>query len=162
MRGESRNPRKSPRLRNDAAPGLVATDAADGFPQPALHASAPLLRDKARHQGIATVAIRDSHHFAALWPDIEPFADQGFIALAMGQRRQGVSVWGGTRKVLGNMSRRAPRRRFVSRTRAGERHRVGANPGSRRPRCPAAAPCREAITTGTARPSTQPLFSVAT
>ena len=60
----------------DAAPGLVATDAADGFPQPALHASAPLLRDKARHQGIAAVAIRDSHHFAALWPDIEPFADQ--------------------------------------------------------------------------------------
>jgi delta1-piperideine-2-carboxylate reductase len=60
----------------DAAPGLVATDAADGFAQPALHASAPLLRDKARHQGIAAVAIRDSHHFAALWPDIEPFADQ--------------------------------------------------------------------------------------
>jgi delta1-piperideine-2-carboxylate reductase len=85
----------------DAAPGLVATDAADGFPQPALHASAPLLRDKARHQGIAAVAIRDSHHFAALWPDIEPFADQGFIALAMVNGRQRVSVWGGTRKVLG-------------------------------------------------------------
>ena len=56
----------------DAAPGLVAADAADGFAQPALHASPLLLRDKARQQGIAAVAIRDSHHFAALWPDIEP------------------------------------------------------------------------------------------
>src|SRR5215207_4462538 len=72
----------------DAAPGLVATDAANGFAQPALRASAPLLRDKARSQGIAAAAIRDSHHFAAVWPDIEPFADEGFIALAMVNGRQ--------------------------------------------------------------------------
>jgi len=67
----------------DAAPGLVATEAANGFAQPALRASAPLLREKARRQGIAAVAIRNSHHFAAVWPDIEPFAAEGFIALAM-------------------------------------------------------------------------------
>jgi delta1-piperideine-2-carboxylate reductase len=41
-----------------AAPGLVATDAANGFAQTALCASAPPLRDKARRQGIAAVAIR--------------------------------------------------------------------------------------------------------
>src|SRR5918996_3926864 len=85
----------------DAAPGLVATDAANGFAQPALRASAPLLRNKARRQGIAAVAIRDSHHFAALWPDIEPFAEAGFIALAMVNGRQRVAVWGGKRKLLG-------------------------------------------------------------
>jgi delta1-piperideine-2-carboxylate reductase len=34
----------------DAAPGLVATEAATGFAQPALRASAPLLREKARRQ----------------------------------------------------------------------------------------------------------------
>src|SRR3954463_3510923 len=56
----------------DAAPGLVATDAANGFAHPALRVSAPLLRDKARRHGIAAVAIRNSHHFAAVWPDIEP------------------------------------------------------------------------------------------
>ena len=67
----------------DAAPGLVATEAANGFAQPALRASTPLLREKARRQGIAAVAIRNSHHFAAVWPDIEPFAVEGFIALAM-------------------------------------------------------------------------------
>src|SRR5262249_9679895 len=74
---------------HDAARGLVATEAANGFAQPALRASATLLRAKARRQGIAAVAIRNSHHFGAVWPDIEPFAADGFIALAMvnGRRR---------------------------------------------------------------------------
>src|SRR5689334_793961 len=52
----------------DAAPGLVAIDAANGFAQPGLHASSPLFRDKARRQGIAAAAIRDSHHFARCGP----------------------------------------------------------------------------------------------
>jgi delta1-piperideine-2-carboxylate reductase len=85
----------------DAAPGLVATDAANGFAQPALRMSAPLLRTKVRHQGIAAVAIRDSHHFAALWPDIEPFAVEGFVALAMVNGRQRMAIWDGKRKILG-------------------------------------------------------------
>ena len=85
----------------DAAPGLVATEAANGFAQPALRASAPLLREKARRQGIAAVAIRNSHHFAAVWPDIEPFAAEGLIALAMVNGRQRMVVWGGQRKLLG-------------------------------------------------------------
>jgi delta1-piperideine-2-carboxylate reductase len=85
----------------DAAPGLVATDAAKGFAQPALRASAPLLRDKARSQGIAALAIRRSHHFAAVWPDIEPFAADGFIALAMVNGRRRMVVWDGKRKILG-------------------------------------------------------------
>ena len=85
----------------DAAPGLVATDARNGFAQPALRASATLLRDKARRQGIAAVSIRNSHHFAALWPDIEPFASEGFIVLAMVNGRARMAVWGGRRKALG-------------------------------------------------------------
>src|SRR5882724_3013698 len=85
----------------DAAPGLVATDAANGFAQPALQASASLLRDKARNQGIAALTIRDSHHFAALWPDIEPFAADGFVALTMVNGRRRMAVWNGKRKLLG-------------------------------------------------------------
>jgi len=85
----------------DAAPGLVATDAANGFAQPALRASAPLLRDKAKQQGIAAVAIRNSHHFGAVWPDIEPFATEEFIALAMVNGRRRMVAWGGKRKVFG-------------------------------------------------------------
>src|SRR5918998_5539471 len=85
----------------DATPGLVVTDARNGFAQPALRASAALLRDKAQRQGIAAAAIRDSHHFAALWPDVEPFAADGFIALAMVNGRARMVVWDGRQKVLG-------------------------------------------------------------
>ena len=85
----------------DAAPGIVVTDASNGFAQPALRASARMLRDKARRQGIAAAAIRDSHHFAALWPDIEPFAADGFIALSMVNGRARMAVWEGKRKLLG-------------------------------------------------------------
>lgn len=85
----------------DAAPGLVATVAANGFAQPALRASAPLLRAKAKQQGIAAAAIRDSHHFGAVWPDIEPFAAEGLIALAMVNGRRRMVAWGGKHKVFG-------------------------------------------------------------
>ena len=85
----------------DAAPGLVVTEAANGFAQPALRTSAALLREKARSQGIAALAIRSSHHFAAVWPDIEPFAADGFIALALVNGRRRMVVYDGKRKVLG-------------------------------------------------------------
>ncbi|CAM3514865.1 lactate dehydrogenase [Pseudomonas floridensis] len=67
----------------DVAPAFVRVDAANGFAQPALAAARPLLIEKARSAGIAILAIRNSHHFAALWPDVEPFAEQGLVALSM-------------------------------------------------------------------------------
>ena len=56
---------------------------------------------KGAQAGIAAVAIRISHHFAAACPDIEPFAAEGFIALAMVNGRQRMVVRGGNRKLLG-------------------------------------------------------------
>lgn len=85
----------------DAAPGLVAVDAANGFAQPALAAGASLLRSKARLQGIAALAIGNSHHFAALWPDIEPFAEEGFVAMAFVNARSRIAPWGARKKFLG-------------------------------------------------------------
>ncbi|MGN8262069.1 Ldh family oxidoreductase [Pseudomonas sp. SMSB3] len=67
----------------DVAAGFVQVDAAGGFAQPALAAARALLLDKARNAGIAVLAIRNSHHFAALWPDVEPFAEEGLVALSV-------------------------------------------------------------------------------
>lgn len=69
-------------LVEDLAPAFVGVDARGGFAQPALAAARPLLEEKARSAGIALLAIRNSHHFAALWPDVEPFAEQGLVALS--------------------------------------------------------------------------------
>lgn len=66
----------------DVGPSFVRVDAAGGFAQPALDAARDLLMEKARASGMALLAIRNSHHFAALWPDVEPFAREGLVALS--------------------------------------------------------------------------------
>lgn len=67
----------------DVASGYVRVDAGGGFAQPALEAARALLVQKARSAGIAVLAIHNSHHFAALWPDVEPFAEEGLVALSV-------------------------------------------------------------------------------
>src|SRR5690606_40206784 len=51
----------------DAAPAFISVDARNGFAQPAHEIARARVVDKARSQGIALLAIHDSHHFAALW-----------------------------------------------------------------------------------------------
>ncbi|TDF81899.1 Ldh family oxidoreductase [Pseudomonas sp. H9] len=67
----------------DVASGYLRVDAKGGFAQPALAAARAQLVEKARSAGIAVLAIHNSHHFAALWPDVEPFADEGLVALSV-------------------------------------------------------------------------------
>lgn len=83
------------------ARAILAVDARNGFAQVALAAVRDRAVAVARSQGMVAVCIADSHHFAALWPDIEPFAEQGLIALTMVNTRGRMVVWGARRKVLG-------------------------------------------------------------
>lgn len=85
----------------DVASGYVCVDAAGGFAQPALAAARELLVEKARGAGIALLAIRNSHHFAALWPDVEPFARQGLVALSVVNSMTCVVPAGGTKPLFG-------------------------------------------------------------
>jgi delta1-piperideine-2-carboxylate reductase len=84
-----------------AAPTLLLADGRNGFAQVALAAARDRLADMARTQGMAALCTGNAHHFAALWPDIEPFADAGFIALTVINTRSHIVVFGGRRKVLG-------------------------------------------------------------
>jgi delta1-piperideine-2-carboxylate reductase len=84
-----------------AAPGLVLADARNGFAQVALEAAHAQLCAAARAQGIAALCISNSHHFAALWPDVEPFAEAGFVALTVVNARSRIVTFGAQRKVLG-------------------------------------------------------------
>ncbi|SDG18001.1 Ldh family oxidoreductase [Pelagibacterium luteolum] len=67
----------------DVAPAFLRVDARNGFAQPALAMARDVLVEKTLKNGIALLAIRHSHHLSALWPDLEPFAEQGFLALSM-------------------------------------------------------------------------------
>jgi delta1-piperideine-2-carboxylate reductase len=85
----------------EASPGLLKVDARNGFAQVALAHADSALRAMADRQGTAAMAMADSHHFAALWPDVEPFAADGYIVLAMIHSRARITAWGGTKKILG-------------------------------------------------------------
>ncbi len=85
----------------DVASGFVRVDAGNGFAQPALAAARGLLVEKARSAGIAVLAIRNSHHFAALWPDVEPFAYEGLVALSVVNSMTCVVPHGADRPLFG-------------------------------------------------------------
>ncbi|AZC26821.1 MULTISPECIES: Ldh family oxidoreductase [Pseudomonas] len=85
----------------DVAPAFVRVDAANGFAQPALAVGRELLVRKARAAGIAVLAIRNSHHFAALWPDVEPFAEEGLVALSVVNSMTCVVPHGADRPLFG-------------------------------------------------------------
>lgn len=96
----------------EVASGVLCVDARNGFAQVALAKAQSALRTMATRHGSAIMATANSHHFAALWPDIEPFAASGYIALTMVNTRSRIVAWGGTTKVLGTnpMAFGCPRR----------------------------------------------------
>jgi delta1-piperideine-2-carboxylate reductase len=85
----------------DVAPAFLRIDAANGYAVPALASGSPLAIEKARAMGIAIVAIRNSHHLGALALDVEPFSDQGLIALSVVNSMKSVVPFGGKRPVFG-------------------------------------------------------------
>ena len=86
---------------DDVAPGMLRGDGRNGFALPVLELARPKLVEKARSNGIAVLTVRNSHHFSAVWPDIEPFAREGLIALAMINSMASVVPHGGHRKLYG-------------------------------------------------------------
>ena len=85
----------------DVAPGMLRADGRNGFSLPVLAMAAEPLMAKARANGIAVLSVRKAHHFSAVWPDIEPFARAGFLALAMVNSMASVVPHGGHRKLYG-------------------------------------------------------------
>lgn len=86
---------------HETATGTVLVDARNGFAQPALAQALPLLKRKARESGVAILLMKNSHHFGALWLDVEPLAEQGFVALTMVNSTSHMAPVGGTRPVYG-------------------------------------------------------------
>lgn len=85
----------------DKAPGFLSVDARNGFAQPAYAAAKDQLIAKAHANGIALLAIQRSHHFAALWPDVEPLAREGLVALTVVNSMACVVPSGGHRALFG-------------------------------------------------------------
>ena len=80
---------------------FIRVDAANGFAQPALALARQPLLEIVRANGVGVVAIRNSHHFSALWPDVEPFAPLGLVALSVVNSFACVVPHGGRKAVFG-------------------------------------------------------------
>ena len=95
----------------DVAPGVVRVQADNGMAPLAMQVGRPKLIEKAKAQGIAALAIGDSAHFAALWPDVEPVAEAGLVAMSFVNSRAFVAPAGGSKPLFGTnpMSFAVPR-----------------------------------------------------
>ncbi|MCR8548189.1 Ldh family oxidoreductase [Salipiger sp. P9] len=94
------NPQALPVIEDDGGT-LIRVDAQGGFAQVALDEARPLLRARVEAQGVAVLAIRNSQHFSALWPDVEPFAEEGLVALSVVNSMAVVVPPGGKTPVFG-------------------------------------------------------------
>jgi delta1-piperideine-2-carboxylate reductase len=86
---------------SDLAPGVLRVDAKFGFAPLALQMSADPLIKKARTNGIAALAINNTVHIAALWPEVERIAEQGLVAFAFTVAMPYVAPAGGTKALYG-------------------------------------------------------------
>nr|WP_272214582.1 Ldh family oxidoreductase [Marinicella sp. W31]MDC2880206.1 Ldh family oxidoreductase [Marinicella sp. W31] len=85
----------------DRAPAIVRVDARHGVSLSAFEAGLPVLTEKARHCGIAALAINNCFHFSALWPEAETIAEKGLVAIATTVSHAWVAPAGGNKPVFG-------------------------------------------------------------
>jgi delta1-piperideine-2-carboxylate reductase len=90
----------APKLVTSSA-SMIVMDARNGFTHLALARTRGDLARYATATGCAILLIRNAHHFAALWPDIEGFATDGFIAMSCVTSRARVTGWNGAKPVFG-------------------------------------------------------------
>lgn len=80
---------------------LLHVDGDGGLAPFAADVARPNLVAAAHECGIAAMAITNTHHFSALWADLEPLADAGLVAWCFVVGQCSVAPHGGTRPLMG-------------------------------------------------------------
>lgn len=83
------------------SPGVLQLDGDGGFAPYAHQQSRHGFIECAKSQGIAALAIVNTHHFSALWAEIEPLAAEGLCAFAFTAFKPAVAPAGGSRPLFG-------------------------------------------------------------
>ena len=86
----------------DVSSGMLVADGGNGFAQVVLSTARDRLISKVRSAGVAALAIRNSHHFASLYPDVEALAEAGLVAFAFLNSRSRLVPSGGSAKLFGS------------------------------------------------------------
>ena len=94
------------------SPAAIRVDAGAGFAFPALDLARTALIEMAKSQVIALAAVYNSHHFGQGGYHVERLAEEGLVALMLGNSPQAIAPWGGTQGIFGTnpIALAAPRR----------------------------------------------------
>lgn len=87
-------------LEEHLTPAAVRLDGDNGFAPLTIEYGTPLLVEAAERSGVAVLLIRNSFHFAALWPEVEALASSGLIGLACTVHTPMVAPFGAKRAFL--------------------------------------------------------------
>lgn len=79
----------------------VRVDAKSGFAYPAIEAGIDATLERIGETGIVGLAIGNSHHAGVAGHHVEPFADQGYLALGFTNSPAAIAPWGGSRAIYG-------------------------------------------------------------
>lgn len=85
----------------DQALSVVKVNAHQGCSLLAFEMGKERLVEKAKQTGLAALAINNSFHFSALWPEVEALSSEGLIGIAMTPSHAFVAPAGGTKPLLG-------------------------------------------------------------
>ena len=82
-------------------PSVVKVDGNNCLAPIVLNKSIPELIKAAKESGIAVLAITNSHHMAAMWPETEAIAEQGLVAFACTSYKPAVAPAGSIKPLFG-------------------------------------------------------------
>jgi delta1-piperideine-2-carboxylate reductase len=85
----------------EVTPIIFRCDAKNAYAPIAHHYSLPPLIEAAKKFGLAAVAIQHSHHFAALWPEVEKISEAGLVGLTTVSYLPWVAPAGGQTPIFG-------------------------------------------------------------
>ena len=81
--------------------GVVKVDGNNCLAPMVLNKSIPELIKAAKENGVAVLAITNSHHMAAMWPETEAIAEQGLVAFACTSYKPAVAPAGAIKPLFG-------------------------------------------------------------
>lgn len=82
-------------------PAMVRCHGQNGHAPLAINRSIEMLVQSAKTCGIAALTLTHSHHFAALWPEVEALAERGLVGFACVSYMPMVAPAGGTKALFG-------------------------------------------------------------
>ena len=100
LKSKKVNGKARPELKN-IAPSIIKVLGNNAFAPMVLSVGIPAVINLAKKNGVAVLAITNSHHMAALWPETEAIAEEGLVGFACTSYKPAVAPAGAIKPLFG-------------------------------------------------------------